>query len=52
MAMHVVMTSSWKSKSLANKNDKEVYDLEKRTGSTELPKHKTVIYVLCRVMLV
>jgi phosphoglycerol transferase MdoB-like AlkP superfamily enzyme len=47
MAMHVVMTSSRKSAPLANKNDKEVYDLEKRTGSTELPKHKTVIYVLC-----
>lgn len=47
MAMHVVMTSSRKSAPLANKNNKEIYDLEKRTGSKELPKHKTIIYVLC-----
>lgn len=47
MAMHIVMTSSRKSAPLANENNKEMYDLEKRTGSTELPKHKTIIYVLC-----
>ncbi|WP_368743577.1 LTA synthase family protein [Enterobacter asburiae] len=47
MAMHIVMTSSRKSAPLANENNKEMYNLEKRTGSTELPKHKTIIYVLC-----
>lgn len=47
MAMHVVMTSSRKSAPLADKNNKEIYDLEKRTGSKELPKNKTIIYVLC-----
>lgn len=47
MAMHIVMTSSRKSAPFANKNNKEVYDLEKQAGSKELPKHKTIIYVLC-----
>lgn len=47
MAMHIVMTSSRKSAPLANENNKKMYVLEKRTGSTELPKHKTIIYVLC-----
>ncbi|AVH15923.1 alkaline phosphatase family protein [Enterobacter sp. SGAir0187] len=47
MAMHVVMTSSRKSAPLASKNNKDTYNLEKRAGSAELPKHKTVIYVLC-----
>lgn len=47
MAMHVVMTSSRKSAPLASKNNKDTYNLEKRAGSEELPKHKTVIYVLC-----
>lgn len=47
MAMHLVMTSSRKSAPLVSKSNKEIYNLEKRTDSTLLPKHKTIIYVLC-----
>lgn len=47
IAMHIVMTSSRKSAPMANKNNKEIYNFEKQIGSTALPKHKTIIYVLC-----
>lgn len=47
LPMHIVMTGSRKSAPLANKNNKENYDLEKQAGSKKLPKHKTIIYVLC-----
>lgn len=47
LPMHIVMTGSRKSAPLANKNNKENYDLEKLAGSKKLPKHKTIIYVLC-----
>jgi len=47
MAMHILMTGSRKSAPLADKNNKDIYSLEKSAGSASLPKHKTIIYVLC-----
>lgn len=47
MAMHIVMTSSRKSTPLADKNNKENYNTEKEAGRKTIPKHKTIIYILC-----